>query len=154
MKKYLPILLIFIVSCNSYKGKIKYVEDGDSYYLNNGREVRIFGADCPEWTKGHNQPFGDIATQFTRNLIQGKTVKLIIKDNDKYNREVDKLILANGDDLSLLLIKAGLAWTSRRYSPKEYCNEEYKAKINRVGLWAQDNPENPYFFRKRENKKY
>jgi len=121
--------------------------DGDSFYLSNGKEVRLYGIDCPENTRGHNQPFGKEATNFTRQLIQGKEVTLIVKDKDKYNRKVCKVILANGDDLSLLLIKAGLAFTYSKYSPKSYCNEEREAKFNHVGLWIQSNPISPYQYR-------
>lgn len=152
MKKLVYIVLLFLFSCNSYRVKVKYVIDADSFYLNSGKEVRLYGCDAPEATRGHIQPFGLEATRFTRNLIQGKEVTLIIKDHDKYHREVDKVILANGDDLSELLIKAGLAWTSERYSPQEYCNEGIKAKNDRVGLWIQYNPEPPYLFRRRERK--
>jgi micrococcal nuclease len=148
MKKYCYLLLIVFISCNSREVRIKKVVDGDSFYTSENIEIRIYGADAPENTRGHNQPFGIEATNFTRRLIEGKTVKLITKDHDKYHREVAKVILANGDDLSELLIKAGLAWASKRYSPKAYYNEEIEAKNKRVGLWVQDNPINPYNFRK------
>lgn len=147
MRKLYYILLLFFISCNVKYEKVTKVIDGDSFYTSSG-EVRIWGADCPEATRGHIQPFGFAATNFTRQLIEGKTVKLIQKDRDKYNRMVCKVILANGSDLSQILIKAGLAFTYDRFSPQSYCNEERKAKFNHVGLWIQNNPESPYQFRK------
>jgi micrococcal nuclease len=148
MKKLLFILIVFS-SC-SHKATIVHVEDGDSFYTSSGEEIRIYGADCPEWTRRHNQPFGDVATNFTRNMIEGKTVTLEVMDHDKYHRAVCKVFLANGDDLSELLIKAGLAWTYSRYDPAIYCKEEREAKFNHVGLWIQLNPVSPYKFRRNE----
>lgn len=154
MKTYQPILILFFIcSCNvRYDAKCKYVCDGDSFYLSNGKEVRLYGCDAPENTRGHNQPFGKEATNFTRQLIEGKRITLIEKGFDKYNRKVCKVILSNGSDLSLLLIKAGLAFTYSKYSPQSYCNQERIAKSNRVGLWIQNKPISPYKFRKNHKK--
>lgn len=154
MKTYLSILILFLIcSCNvRYDARCKYVCDGDSFYLSNGKEVRLYGIDTPENTRGHNQPFGKEATNFTRRLIQGKKVTLIVKDVDKYNRKVCKVILSNGSDLSLLLVKAGLAFTYPKYSPQSYCNQEILAKIKGIGIWGQKNPLTPYQFRKLQKK--
>ncbi|MEO7048964.1 MAG: thermonuclease family protein [Ferruginibacter sp.] len=151
--KNLSLILILLISSCSYKAKVLRCVDGDSFYIEGGKEIRIWGADCPEWTRGHNQPFGNVATKFTRQLIEGKEVTLIVKAHDRYHREVDKVILADGSDLSLLLIKAGLAFTYDKYDPQSYCNEERKAKYNHVGLWAQSGYiQSPYLFRKQFKK--
>ena len=77
---------LFIISCNnSYEGKISKVIDGDSYYLANGKEIRLYGCDAPENTLGHNQAYGREATIFAVNYLEGKTVKL--KKMDEINTE-------------------------------------------------------------------
>lgn len=148
MKHILYISILFLLSCNAHKVVVKKVIDGDSFYLADHSEVRIYGLDCPEATRGHIQPFGIEATSFTRNLIEGKTVTIVIKDHDKYHRKVCKVILSDGNDLSQLIIKAGLAWTYSRYSPILYQNEELQAKSKRIGLWASNEPEPPFLYRK------
>ena len=85
--KYLLISILFICSCK-YSAHVKYVIDGDSFYLTNGKEIRLAECDAPEWTHGHYQDFGNVATEFTKQYLEGKTVLLKNVDTDKYGRKV------------------------------------------------------------------
>ena len=71
-----------------------------------------------------------------------------IKNRDKYGRIVGYIIY-NGKNLSLELLKKGLAWHYKYYSTnKKMAIIQYKAKKNKIGLWSHKNPINPYNWRK------
>ena len=144
------ILILFFISCK-YKAHVRYVEDGDSFYLDNGTEVRIAEADAPEWTKGHNQEFGDVATQFTRSYLEGKTVTLKNVATDKYHRKVCE-VWVNGIWFNEAIVKAGLAWVYPQYGSRKLYLEELQAKKNKIGLWASNDFISPYQFRRKEHK--
>ena len=139
---------LFIISCNnSYEGKISKVIDGDSYYLANGKEIRLYGCDAPENTLGHNQPYGREATFFAVNYLEGKIVKLKKMDRDKYGRDVCKVFI-NDVDFTGLIVDNGLAWVYKKYSTENMYERELIAKKKRLGLWQQNSPLAPYKFRK------
>lgn len=148
MKYYSIILILFLFSCK-YSGHVKRVIDGDSFYLDNGKEIRLAECDAPENTRGHNQDFGNVATEFTRQYLEGKTVILKNVATDKYGRKVCE-VWVNGIWFNEQLVKQGLAWTSSRYSCLELQKDELTAKENKIGLWIDPNAINPYIFRKHE----
>ena len=141
------VIPLFIISCNnSYEGKISKVIDGDSYYLANGKEIRLYGCDAPENTLGHNQPYGREATFFAVNYLEGKIVKLKKMDKDKYGRDVCKVFI-NDVDFTGLIVDNGLAWVYKRYGEDSMYLRELIAKKKRLGLWQQNSPLAPYKFR-------
>jgi len=140
---YLIPLLVF---AQTFSGKCVGVTDGDTInVLKDGKEIqiRLDGIDCPE--KG--QDFGSKAKRFTSNLVFGKNVEIYQKDIDKYGRTVARIIV-NGKDVSLELVKAGLAWHYKEYSSDpELAKAENLARDNEDGLWGMTNPVAPWDFR-------
>ena len=148
MRLILLVIPLFIISCNnSYEGKISKVIDGDSYYLANGKEIRLYGCDAPENTLGHNQAYGREATLFAVNYLEGKIVKLKKIDRDKYGRDVCKVFI-NDIDFTGLIVDNGLAWVYKKYSTENMYEREQVAKLKKMGLWQQSFPLAPYKFRK------
>ena len=117
--------------------------------LQRGRAVRILlnGIDCPE--KG--QPYGKAAKQFTSEMTLGKPVTVEVKHQVKDELLVADVILPDGSVLNQELVKAGLAWQSRKYgnSPVLAALEQAARKSKR-GLWADPNPVAPWCWRKRQ----
>jgi micrococcal nuclease len=70
--------------------KVAPVIDGDTVQLSNGEEVRLIGVDTPETEHPHKpvQPFGKEASAFTKQLVEGKEVRLEfdVQWRDKYRR--------------------------------------------------------------------
>jgi micrococcal nuclease len=59
-------------------------------------KVRLHGIDCPE---GH-QDFGNRAKQFTSGLVFGETVRVDVRDKDRYERLVG-WVFVGGTDVNL-----------------------------------------------------
>lgn len=148
MKNKIAILLIFFAFSFTYTAKVKYCIDGDSFYLTNGKEIRLAEVDCPEITnKDHIQPYGPEAKAFTTKYLAGKTVTLKSVAVDKYGRQVCE-VYVDHVWFNEVLVKAGMAWVYARYSSKKLYKEELQAKAAKVGLWASDAVP-PYIWRKK-----
>jgi micrococcal nuclease len=135
----LPLFLSFslnsITESHSFVGKCLAVLDGDTIDVSrNGTtiRVRLEGIDCPE----KDQPFAEEAKAFTANLISGKTVSVIEKEKDEYGRTVAR-VFVDGRDVSVELLKAGLATHYRKYNSDWLLAAlEQEAKAARAGIWA------------------
>jgi hypothetical protein len=94
--------------------------------------IRLQGIDCPE----SGQPFSQVARNFTRQLAFDKTVAVKVFDVDRYGRLVARVV-SDGMDLSLELVKAGLArhYTVFSFDPRLAEAEEH-AKHERRGMWV------------------
>lgn len=100
--------------------RVEFVIDGDTLKLEGGERVRMLGIDAPEMREGkpgRSGPFPEAgavaATARLRALIEGRTVKVVRKGHDHYDRTLAKIYLPDGTDVGRLLIREGLA---RKYS--------------------------------------
>ena len=130
-------------------GKVVRVADGDTITLlvdQTQHRIRLHGIDCPE----RGQPFGTKAKQFTSNLVFGQTVTARVVDVDRYGRQVCRVTLPDGKDLSAELVRAGLAWWYRHYAPddEELAKLEAEAREEKRGLWVDPEPVPPWEWRK------
>jgi micrococcal nuclease len=152
LPRALAVALLLVgapVRAESFAAKVIAVHDGDTIsVLRHGRErlrVRIDGIDCPELY----QHYGRRAKQLTGDLAFGRMVTVVPVDEDAYGRLVAR-IRVDGEDLSLALVRRGLAWHYKRYSSDPaLANAERQARADRVGLWAQSNPVPPWEWRRR-----
>jgi len=144
------LILALVCACSqgeAAEGTVVRVRDGDSIVVMRGGvgiEVRLDGVDCPELA----QAFGKKAKNFTSNLAFGKTVRLVGKGKDRYDRELAEVFLPDGRSLNRELVSAGLAWWYRKYSTDRTLESlERSAREARRGLWADANPVPPWDFR-------
>jgi len=139
----LPSLLLAV---ESFSGKCISIADGDTIgVLKDGREIkiRVDGIDCPE----SGQDFGGKAKSFTSDFCFGKQVFVRAKGLDKYGRTIARVIV-DDKDLSLELVRTGLAWHYAKYSSDSVlAGAERIARLNGKGLWALINPLPPWDFR-------
>ncbi len=151
---FIAALAVFLISIPAqaveFRSRIVEVVDGDSLTaVWSGRrvEVRLWGIDAPEW----NQSYGRDATKFVERLVLNKRVRIEVKDRDHYTRFIARIILPNGRDLGVELVKAGLAWWTKKYAPKdkELPRLEKQAKKTRRGLWSQPKPITPWAYRRK-----
>jgi len=146
----------------SQKVKVARVIDGDTFVLSDSRRVRILGINCPEIAKPGKpaQPFGDEAKQKTKNLIEGKTVKLTFEPlsplnkggntkgvYDMFGRLLAYVWLTNTNAKDSLfiqaeLLKSGLARIAYYPKGKRYYDLFYNllrtARTNKLGIWNHD----------------
>lgn len=135
----------FIASNSSFEAKVFQVIDGDTIEVRAGKKnetIRLFGIDAPE----SKQAFGKEARNFLAKMTQDKMVQIIYKDKDKYNRIVG-IVKLKGSDINKIMVRSGYAWAYVYYSDM-YANEQKQAQKEKLGLWRDKNPIEPYKWRK------
>jgi micrococcal nuclease len=149
----LPVILVLLcapVFAETFTGKCVGVTDGDTITVMKDRmavKIRLEGIDCPE--KG--QPFGTRAKKLTSSLAYGKHVTVKTVTVDRYGRIVARVI-AEGKDLSVKLVKAGLAWHYKHFSHDRVLAEaEQEARQKKRGLWAMPDPVPPWDYRRKNH---
>lgn len=124
------------------------VYDGDTIevkYEDEVMDLRLDGIDCPE----ESQDFHKEAKQLTSNMVLGKDILVEIISSDQYGRYVSR-ITSGYKDLSLELVKSGLAWHYKRYSSDEnLASAENAAKAKKKGIWSMAAPIPPWDFRQK-----
>lgn len=139
-------------------GMIVNVADGDTVTLrapDGQRRIRLDSIDAPE--EGHGadqpgQPYAEAARKNLADLVAGKTLTAQCYEKDQYGRDVCALILEDGRSANRLQVEAGYAWayTARK---GDYLNDsampglQSQAKAARRGLWAGQNPMQPWKWR-------
>jgi len=144
------ILLSSIAHAHSpLQGVVVRLTDGDSitvYQNSKQYNVRLYGIATPE----KRQDFWQKAKQFTSDIVFNRTARVIPVDIDRYDRIVG-MVYVNGECLNEELVKAGYAWVYQKYCKESFCNDwlklEQKARRNKRGLWAYDNPVAPWDYR-------
>jgi len=124
------------------------IVDGDTIVVSPNEKVRLIGVDTPETVhpKKAVQCFGKDAKQFTRDTIEGKTVRLVMDDvnrrtkhKDKYGRTLAYAYLDDGRMLNRELVRQGYAHAYTRFPFShlvEFRELERTARANLLGLWG------------------
>ena len=134
----------------SYQARVTRVSDGDTLWvkpLTGGkyRKLRIDGIDAPEICQD-----GGLASKeaLAARLLE-KVVVVRERRRDDYGRPLVKLQLGD-EDVAGWLVSEGHAWSYHwRHSNGPYAEQEERARERRKGLFAQDRPEVPRDFRRR-----
>ncbi|MFP5406799.1 MAG: thermonuclease family protein [Gammaproteobacteria bacterium] len=139
----------------SFEARSIAISDGDSFEVRrlDGRRVRIrlAGIDAPE----KSQPWANVARDRLGALLRGRTLSVAAVKTDRWGRLV-AFVDAEGEDVALTMLDAGLAWHYPRYDHElppalreRYARAAAHAREERVGLWRAANPEPPWEFRRR-----
>lgn len=127
---------------------VQRVIDGDTIVIAGGKRVRLIGVDTPETKHPRRppQPFGAEATQFTRKMVGGRTVRLEF-DRERYDRYQRILAYVYVDDVLLneALIRAGLGTAEPQYPyrsdmKRRFLKAEEQAQAESLGIWSRSNP--------------
>ena len=124
--------------------RVVRVIDGDSLTVDCGQgrlSVRIAGIDAPELSQA---PWGDQAGQKLRQILSNRQVTLVIRETDRYRRQVGRIFL-DGHDIGLQMVQQGAAVVYRYYNrDANYLKMEDQARKERLGVWktagAQQKP--------------
>lgn len=131
-------------------GRASKIADGDTITLIDAQrktyKVRLFGIDSPE----SDQPYYHAAKRALSKLVSGKSVRIDVKDTDRYGRVVGTVFL-DGRNVNLEMVKLGYAWWYEYYAPLDGDLREAQkhARANKSGLWADDKPTAPWDWRRR-----
>ncbi|KAF3433320.1 hypothetical protein FNV43_RR24422 [Rhamnella rubrinervis] len=106
--------------------------------------IRLRGIDAPE----SSMPYGKEAKDELAKLVQGKCLRVLVYDQDRYGRCVGD-IYCHGTFVQERMLKKGFAWHYTAYDQRsELARWENEARAKQVGLWASSNPEKPWEWRK------
>jgi micrococcal nuclease len=141
---FVPLFLalsLLLVAQGTWRQCIRVV-DGDTIVLDGNEKVRLIGVDTPE-TKDPRKPvqrFGEEAYQFTKNLVEGKKVRLEYDQEriDKYSRTLAYVYLEDGTFVNAEIIKQGFGFAYTKYPFKhmeEFREYEKEARLKLKGLW-------------------
>jgi micrococcal nuclease len=134
---------------------VSRVIDGDTVELENGERVRLIGIDTPE-LYDERKPvmyFAQEASKFTKQMAEGKMVRLEFDENneylghkDKYGRTLAYIYLEDGTFLNAEIIKQGYGFAYTKFLFKymeEFRKYQQEAMENEKGLWGETihNPE-------------
>jgi micrococcal nuclease len=125
------------------------VVDGDTFVvIKNGEEVkvRLIGVDTPESAATGDNAYknceeGKIASDFTKDLIEGKYVYLEydIDPNDDYGRHLAYAYLSDGTMLNKTLLEKGYARMMTIQPNVRYVDDfidiQENARNNKAGFW-------------------
>lgn len=144
------LAIVAILFLSQITGQVVAIADGDTITVRTSAgqtvKVRLKHIDAPE----RGQAFGTRSRERLGELAFGQTVELIGTEKDRYGRLL-AVVKVDGLEVNLELVKAGLAWAYLQYKPPaNYIDAERKAKVGKVGLWADREPIPPWEFRKRK----
>ncbi|CAA6824637.1 MAG: Unknown protein [uncultured Thiotrichaceae bacterium] len=126
---------------------VKWVYDGDTVKLTDGRKIRIIGIDTPEMPRKNKkgEAFAGQATKALREKLAANNnqVRLQIgkKTVDKYHRQLAHLFTPDQQNLSEWLLEQGLATTlliHPNFTFAEcYQKAERRAQLAKTNIWSQ-----------------
>ena len=130
-----------------FRAKGIHVADGDTIRVLKGKEsitIRVEGIDCPE----RGDPFSKKARNLTISMTKGFQLRIVPKEYDDYGRLIARVRRGN-QDVSLALVRDGLAWHYKRYSddPQLAAAEAHAQKMG-YGVWSLPNPIPPWEYRR------
>ena len=130
--------------------KIKRVVDGDTvhvFYQDEVYKIRLTEIDAPE----RDQPYGSNSTEYLKSLLKEGMVDVDISGTDRYGRKLGRLYW-RGMDINRELVSAGYAWVYDQYvTDNSFYENQSKARNSKKGLWEDQNPLEPWNWRKLKN---
>ena len=137
---------------------VKRVVDGDTFLLSNGERVRLLGIDTPEKFESKKldkdiqmsgqdkktiKKLGQLASEYVKNLVEGKKVYLEKEPNgdekDRYGRLLRWIYLEDGTFVNGKIVKDGYAQVYEKYpvsKTEELRKYQREARENNRGLWG------------------
>ncbi|HIO91880.1 MAG TPA: thermonuclease family protein [Leucothrix mucor] len=129
--------------------KVKWIYDGDTLLLQDGRKIRIIGINAPEVAhhKKKGEPYGREATERLREKLKhsNNLIRLEMGEEllDRYKRHLAHVFLADGTNISQWMLENGLA-TTMIFPPNihyldDYQHAEQLAQQDKLNIWKQKN---------------
>lgn len=124
---------------------VRWVDDGDTVVLADGRRVRYLGINCPEVAHRDQagEPFGIAARRLNRSLVAGRRVRLepAGQGKDRYGRLLADVFLAEGTFVNGALVAAGLAHVLAGPGPEPRASDLLEAQRGAMaageGMWRR-----------------
>ena len=141
------------VGAKLLEGLVTAVHDGDTITLGGAGtvyKIRLDSIDAPELA----QPFGNASQTALAAAVLGKPVKVAYTKTDQYDRIVGAVFTDSCQYVNLNQVAAGMAWFYKAYqceisaaARQQFSQAQGSAAGADLGLWAQTDPEAPWFYR-------
>lgn len=141
------------VGVKRLEGLVSAVHDGDTITLTisgTKYKIRLDSIDAPELA----QPFGSSSQITLANTVLGKSVKVAYSKTDQYDRIVGAVFTDSCQYVNLNQVTTGAAWFYKAYQCEvsaavrtQFAQAQDNAVNAKRGLWAQTDPEAPWFYR-------
>ena len=126
---------------------VRYVHDGDTVHLEDGRKVRLIGINTPELARD-DMP-GEAFAREARDALQteisshGNRIGLVygIERHDRYKRTLAHVFAPDGSNLQAQLLQQGMA-VAMAHPPNVaysecYARQEKTARCEGSGIWSE-----------------
>ena len=141
------------VGAKLLEGSVTAAHDGDTITLSSGGtdyKIRLDSIDAPELA----QPFGNASKSSLASAVLGKRVRVAYTKTDPYDRIVGAVFTDSCQYVNLNQVSSGMAWFYKAYQCEvsaavrlKFLQAQGSAAAADLGLWAQVDPEAPWFFR-------
>ena len=123
--------------------RVRWVSDGDTIVLADGRHVRYIGINAPEIAHDNSkaEAFGYTAKKYNRQLVGLKKVRLEFDKemHDRYGRLLAYVFLSDGTFVNKKMIEQGYAYVLPRMPNVKYegilLQAQRDAMSKKKGLW-------------------
>lgn len=126
-------------------GRVRYVHDGDTLWLADGRKVRIIGLNTPELARDTtpDEPLALAARDHLRHLLEKSAdvrLRYGTEKRDRYGRLLAHVFIRDGTNISAALLKQGLGYSltipPNLWQASCYQRAEQLARRQKRGLWS------------------
>lgn len=136
--------------------EVKWVADGDTIVLQDGRHVRYIGIDAPETAHHHQpgEPMADQARSANRHLVKGWRLRLVFDQErtDRYGRTLAYVYRRDGLFVNAELVKTGCAHVLYQWPNTSQAtlllSSQREAMKKEQGIWKDieknEVPDKPY----------
>jgi endonuclease YncB( thermonuclease family) len=142
--------------------RVKWVNDGDTIMLADGRHVRYIGINSPEIDHENKKAefFGYEAKKYNKTLVLSKMVRLEFdkETHDRYGRTLAYVFLSNGVFVNNVMIEQGYAYCLSRRPNIKYdqvlLGSQREAMSARRGIWRCRQEKKGKFWGNRRSKRF
>jgi len=125
--------------------RIRWINDGDTVILEDGRRIRYIGIDTPELAHEDRkaEPFGEAAGRFNRQMVFNKKVRLEFdrERRDRYGRTLAYVFLEDGTLVNAHLLEEGYGHYLSRKPNRRYSgillSAQRRAMSAGKGIWGE-----------------
>jgi endonuclease YncB( thermonuclease family) len=122
---------------------VRWVADGDTVILEDGRYLRYAGINCPEVAHDRDpaEPFGAAARSLNRELVADRQIRIVVEGKDRYGRILGAVFLPDGTFVNQALVAAGLAYVLPSKESRSFVEPllaaQREAMTTGRGFWAR-----------------
>ncbi len=141
---------------------VKWVDDGDTIVLHDGRQVRYIGMNAPEIEHEDRkaEPFGHKARVFNKKLVHQQKVRLEFDEeqHDQYGRWLAYVFLKDGTLVNASLVAQGYAFYLYRSPNLKYhsilLTSQREAMSQGKGIWHNWREQNATYIGNKHSRRF